>query len=84
MVRKIRYSLSNTKILDIGNETSVSAQKTLSVELYFLEVLEAFLYSVVLQIFVHVSCEIQTWPNCSVYSPKQAEKWLQVRETFHE
>jgi len=46
-----------------------------------LELLEA-LYPAVLQIFVHDGCET-IMLTTALHSPKQAEKWPRVRETFH-
>jgi len=51
----------------------------------FSELLKSFEYFAVLQIFLHGSYKISTCSQLQcMYIPKQAEKWLQVRETFHD
>jgi len=75
--------LNDTKQTPLGKANkSVKSSCTVSSSIRskrFLELLEAFEYSAVLQIFIHGSCEKQTCSQLQcMYSPKQVEKWLQV------
>jgi len=46
------------------------------------ELLEAF-YPAFLQILAHAGCETIMFTT-ALHSPKQAERWPRVRETFHD